>query len=59
MLQSEKVERAVKAVNECCGHCAVCSPDCPVFIARRALEGLAGDLHAYEEEQAGQHDCEE
>ena len=54
MLQIEKVERAIEAVNECCGHCAVCSPDCPVYIARRALAGLADDLRAYEEEGEGE-----
>lgn len=54
MLQIEKVERAIEAVNECCGHCAVCSPDCPVYISRRALAGLADDLRAYEEEGEGE-----
>ena len=51
MLQSERVARAIEAVKDCCGHCAVCSSDCPVFVARRALEGLAYDLQKYEEEQ--------
>ena len=30
MLQSEKVKRAIDAVKEACGHCEVCSPDCPI-----------------------------
>ena len=54
MLQSDKVKKAVEAVEECCGHCEVCSPDCPVFIARRALQGLLADLQAYEQEQNNQ-----
>ena len=49
MLQAEKVRRAIAAVEECCGHCAICSPDCPVAIAKRALEGLAWDLESMED----------
>ena len=53
MLQIEKVARALAAVEECCGHCAICSPDCPVAIAKRALTGLRYDLESYaENEQA-------
>ena len=44
MLQEERVAKAIQAVEECCGHCPICSPDCPIAIARRALEGLAYDL---------------
>ena len=44
MMQSEKVKRAVDAVEDACGHCAVCSPDCPIAIAKRALTGLLYDL---------------
>lgn len=50
MLQSDKVKEALAAVEACCGHCEVCSPDCPVFIARRALRGLLDDLLAYEQQ---------
>lgn len=49
MLQEEKVRNAIEAVKDCCGHCIVCSPDCPVFIAKRALEGLLCDLEAMRE----------
>lgn len=51
MLQSDKVKEALAAVEACCGHCEVCSPDCPVFIARRALQGLLDDLLAYEQQE--------
>ena len=44
MMQLEKVERAIEAVNACCGRCRICSPQCPVALARRALEGLKSDL---------------
>lgn len=44
MLQAEKVKKALAAVEELCGHCELCSPDCPVAIARRALQGLQYDL---------------
>lgn len=48
MMQSEKVKRAVEAVEAACGHCAVCSPDCPIAIAKRALTGLLYDLKQME-----------
>ena len=48
MLQSEKVKQAIEAVESCCGKCEVCSPDCPVFVARRALSTLLVDLEEYE-----------
>ena len=51
MLQLEKVKQALKAVDELCGHCEVCSPDCPVAIARRALQGPSYDLESMQEEQ--------
>lgn len=44
LLQEEKVKKALAAIEECCGHCAYCSPDCPVFIARCAMEGLLYDM---------------
>ncbi len=46
MLQIEKVKRALAAIDECCGHCEICSPDCPVAVAKRAMAGLADDLAA-------------
>ena len=49
MLQREKVRKAIEMVEECCGHCEICSPDCPIAIARRALTGLAYDLEQYED----------
>ena len=51
MLQSEKVKKAIESVKECCGHCEICSPDCPIAIAQRALQGLLADLEEYEAEQ--------
>ena len=47
-MQSEKVKQALDAVEEACGHCAVCSPDCPIAIAKRALSGLLYDLKQME-----------
>lgn len=55
MLQSEKVKRAIDAVEEACGHCAVCSPDCPIAVAERALHGLYYDL--LQAEQAEECRC--
>ena len=48
MLQSERVRKAVEAVEACCGRCEICSPDCPVFVAKRALSTLLADLEEYE-----------
>ena len=48
MMQSEKVKKALDAVEDACGHCAVCSPDCPLAIAKRALTGLLYDLKQME-----------
>jgi len=48
MLQSERVRKAIKAVEACCGKCEICSPDCPVFVAKRALSTLLTDLEEYE-----------
>ena len=52
MMQSEKVQKAIDAVEEACGKCPMCSPDCPLSIARRALTGLLYDLKTMEQEQA-------
>ncbi len=43
-MQIEKVKKALDAVEDACGHCAVCSPDCPIAVAKRALTGLHYDL---------------
>ena len=51
MMQSEKVRNAINAVDDACGKCPVCSPDCPLAVARRALTGLLYDLKTMEEEQ--------
>lgn len=48
MMQSEKVKRALDAVEDACGHCEVCSPDCPLSVAKRALSGLLYDLKQME-----------
>lgn len=50
MLQEERVERALEALEDCCGKCPVCSPFCPVAIAKRAMEGLKYDLEQWKEE---------
>ena len=51
MLQKDNVQAALDAIEACCGHCAICSPDCPIAIARRAMRGLYDDLVAAEEQQ--------
>lgn len=51
MMQSERVKRAMDAVEDACGHCEICSPDCPIAVARRALAGLHYDLVQMESEQ--------
>ncbi len=48
MMQSEKIKRALDAVEDACGHCAVCSPDCPIAISKRALAGLLADVKQME-----------
>ena len=53
MLQKDKVHAALDAIEACCGHCAICSPDCPIAIARRAMRGLRDDLIAAEEMEQG------
>ena len=45
--------RLLDAIEACCGHCAICSPDCPIAIARRAMRGLRDDLIAAEEMEQG------
>lgn len=50
MMQLEKVRTAIQSVEACCGHCPICSRDCPIAVAKRALTGLAYDLEKYEEE---------
>ena len=52
VLQSERIRTAVKAVEACCGGCEVCSPDCPVAIAKRALTGLLYEVEAWEERES-------
>lgn len=43
----EKVDKAIKAVDDLCDHCSMCSPDCAIAIAKRALQGLKYDLQSY------------
>ena len=51
MLQKEKVQAALDAIEACGGHCQICSPDCPISIAKRAMRGLRDDLIEAEEQQ--------
>lgn len=48
MATVQQVETALVAVEDLCGKCPVCSPDCPVAIAKRALSGLKYDIETYE-----------
>lgn len=43
----EQVTKAIEAVNVLCGHCPICTPECPIAVARRALEGYKYDLQVY------------
>ena len=52
MATVEQVKKALVAVEELCGKCPVCTPDCPVAIAKRALSGLKYDIEAYEQYQS-------
>ena len=49
MLQKETAPAAPAPSDAGCGHCQICSPDCPIAIARRAMRGLRDDLIAAEE----------
>ncbi len=49
MLQSVKIQKAIDAVEDACGHCPVCSPDCPLAICKRQLGGLLYDVKQMEE----------
>ena len=49
MATVEQVKKALVAVEELCGKCPVCTPDCPV---ERALSGLKYDIEAYEQYQS-------
>jgi ferredoxin len=53
MMQLEKVNQALAAIEAACGHCEICSPVCPVAVARRAMQGLQHDLAEYEKCQTG------
>ena len=44
MIQQDKVKNVLASVDTLCGHCTLCSPECPVAVARRALQGLMYDL---------------
>lgn len=52
MLQSEKLKRVLDGLEDACGHCAICSPDCPIAISRRAINGLYYDVKQNEEYEA-------
>jgi|GEM_PF-1593350 len=49
--QLEKTSVAIIAIDSLCGQCPVCTPDCPVAVARRALKGLSYDLLSSNTEQ--------
>ena len=44
MLTKENLEKAIEAVEELCGKCSYCTPQCPVAVARRALKELEYNL---------------
>ncbi len=47
-MQIDKIDKALSAVEALCGKCPVCSQQCPVAIAQRALQGLRYDMKAAE-----------
>ena len=44
MIQQDKVKSVLTSVDTLGGHCTLCSAECPVAVARRALQGLMYDL---------------
>ena len=52
-MQTEKIDKALSAVEALCGKCPVCSPECSVAVARRALQGLRYDMKVAEEAELG------
>ncbi len=46
----KNVESAIRAINKLCGHCSICSSQCPVAVARRAMESLCYDLQRTHDE---------
>lgn len=52
MLQSEKLKRILDDLEDACGHCAICSPDCPIAVSKRAIQGLYYDVKQNEEYEA-------
>ncbi|MBB5337374.1 hypothetical protein [Pectinatus brassicae] len=49
--QLENTQKALTAIDKVCSHCPLCSPDCPVAVAKRAMESLYYDLQTLCEEQ--------
>ncbi len=47
LMQLEKTRAALTAVENCCEHCSVCAPDCPIAVSKRALKGMVEDLEEY------------
>ncbi|TCS78698.1 hypothetical protein [Pectinatus cerevisiiphilus] len=43
----ENIEKAISAIDKLCSHCSICTPDCHVAIARRAMESLRYDLQQF------------
>lgn len=46
-----QIDEAIEKVEALCGHCAICSPDCPIFVARSALQTYRYDIANYEYSQ--------
>lgn len=40
----QNVEKAIEAINKLCSCCSVCTPECHVAAAKRAMEALRYDL---------------
>ena len=52
MMQSAKIKKALDAVEDACGHCQVCSPNCPIAVCKRQLSGLLYDVRQMESSSA-------
>lgn len=48
MATVKQIEKAILAVDDLCGKCPICSLDCPIAIAKRALSGFKYDMEEYE-----------
>lgn len=49
LTQRDKIQRILDDIEDACGHCPVCSPECPLAVSRRAMQGLLYDLQSLDD----------